>query len=487
MGAILGAVITWVSTKYIAKREYGFMGNFTNYAVTLSQILLVGLNSTLSVYVHRFAENGRKKRALLTFTFAIPVAILCLVTVAYYMLRPWILGHFQPADQPLMNGYFEWLPFYTLLFIYMVLLEQYLASQLKVAVAAFMREVAYRVGFMVVLLLFATGYIGFDTLIKGSILLYAMPIVVMVWLSARTKDFGLSLGRTDLSNAEYREMIHFTWYHFLLASSVLLVNYMDVMLLPFYDHGGFASAAVYRNALVLISFLQIPSKALIPASYTVLAKAFTENDLPKAADLFRRSSNNILIATVGMGLLLCCNLGNVLQIFPAGYADLAPVFLILALGNLVNIATGMNDQVLSITNYYKFNFYLSLVLVVVLFVLIRVLVPQYSVFGAAWATAITMISFNTVKCLFIWKKLGMQPFSRNTLLVLVAAAPALVAGYFLPHFFSTVRHIYINAFADACLRSAVIGIVYFIMLLWLRPSADLTEYLAAIKKNKRLF
>ena len=123
MGAILGAAIIWLSTRYIGKREFGFIGNFTNYAVTLSQILLLGLNSTLVVYIHRFAQDEKKKKLLITWCFALPGAILVLTSIVYYSLRSWILHHFQPADQPFMDRYFIWLPIFTLLFIYMVIFD----------------------------------------------------------------------------------------------------------------------------------------------------------------------------------------------------------------------------------------------------------------------------------------------------------------------------------------------------------------------------
>ena len=282
-------------------------------------------------------------------------------------------------------------------------------------------------------------------------------------------------------------MAHFSWFHFLLTASVLLIGYLDALLLPFYDHQGFSAVAVYRVAVFLISFVLLPMKALIPASFTVLAKAFAENDLAKAGDLFLRSSINILIATLGISLVLCCSLPNLVLIMKEGYADIIPVFLILFAGNIVNVATGMNDQVLSITNYYKFNFYVSIVLLVVLFVLIRTLVPVYSLYGAAWSTTITLIVFNSIKCFYVWKKLRILPFSANTLLVLVAAVPALAVGYFFPHLFDLTEHKYLHAFMDTAVRSTLIIVVYFVMLLWLKPSQDMVEYLGTVRRNKRLF
>ncbi len=147
----------------------------------------------------------------------------------------------------------------------------------------------------------------------------------------------------------------------------------------------------------------------------------------------------------------------------------------------------MNDQVLSITNHYKFNFYLSLGLMVILFGMIRILVPRYGIYGAAWSTTTAIVIFNIAKYLFVLKKVGMQPFSRKTILVVVAALPALAAGYFFPYFFNPARHVYVHTFIDVAMRSTVIVIVYLLMLLWLKPSPDLEEYIASIKKNKRLF
>ena len=282
-------------------------------------------------------------------------------------------------------------------------------------------------------------------------------------------------------------MAHFSWYHFLLVISILLIGCMDMLALPLYDQRGLSSVAVYGVAVFIVSFMQLPSKALTPASFAVLAKAYADEDLGKASDIFVRSSINILIPSVGIAVLLCCNLDNAVLLIKNGYSEIIPVFLILFIGRLFDVATGMNDQVLSIANYYKFNFYLSLLLMVVLFLMLRILIPLYGIYGAAWSTTITIVLFNFVKFIFVWKKLQMQPFSVNTLLIILAGLPALVAGYFFPHLLNQQHHIYVRTFADAAMRSIVIVIVYLLMLWWLNPSKDLREYIASIKQHKRLF
>jgi O-antigen/teichoic acid export membrane protein len=486
-GALLGLLVMWLSTNYIPKQELGFINTLTNYAVTLAQILLLGLNSTMAVYIHRYAEDLRKKKLLLTFCFGVPLVIALLSTVVYFLLKPWILHHFQPADVPLMSRYFMWIPIYTVLFIYMVLLEQYLGSQLRVAVSAFMREVVLRVANIALILLFVFGYISFHILVISTVLVYFLPLAIFYFLSLRTKAFGFSLKLADFSKREYKEMAHFSWYHFLMVVSVILLGSMDSMVIPLYDHKGFSSMAVYRVATLLISFLLVPMKAMLPASFAVLAKAFADNDIAKAKDIFSRATINVFIPMVAIVALIFCNLGNAVLIIGKGYAEVVPLFMILSMGNIVHTMFGMADQVLSVTNYYKFSFYISMALMVVLFFLLRTFIPLYGVYGAAWCTSLSIVVFTIAKYVFVRKKLGMNALSSNTFLVLISGIAAMAAGYAFPHFLDQSRHVYVRTFADVAMRSTVVAVVYVAMLLWLKPSKDLQEYLASIKRNKRLF
>ena len=487
-GAVLGAVIMWLSAQYIPdKHKFGFTQDLTVMSVIFAQIMLVGLSSTLSVYIHRFVDDENKRKVLITLSFLIPGILIILASVFYFLFRSVIIKSFQPQDIPLMQRFYGWLPVYTLLFMYQLLMEQYLSSQMKVAIAGFIREVVIRLLNIILLSLFAFHYITFDTLVAGIVLVYIVSVAVCLVLSFKTPAFGFSLRLRSFNREEYKDMVKFSWYHFLLNAALMFMAFMDMMLLPFYDKNGFGSVATYRISVFLIVVLSIPAKALMPASFTDMARAFNDKNMVKAKDIFTRSSINILIPTVCIAVLLFCNLRNVVAVIQNNYSAVIPVFSILFIGNLINIGTGMNDQVLSIANYYKFNFYLSLFLIVVLYILLRFSIPRYGIYGAAWSNTITVMLFNIIKYLFIRKKVGMQPFTHGTLLIILAGIPALAAGYYFPYFFEPARHIYVHTFLDAIMRSFIIVVVYVGMLLWLKPSPDLQEYILSIRKNKRLF
>jgi O-antigen/teichoic acid export membrane protein len=488
-GALLGALSIWLSTKYIPQRQYGFINNLTRWAMMLSVFTPFGLNNTLAVFIHRYNNEDNKRKMLLTICLVVPLVITLFVSAIYFLIPEWILHHFQPEDRPLMRMYYVWLPVYTVLFVYMTMLEQYLCSQMKVAISSFMREVLLRVINIVLILLFAFQYVTFSTLVMGTVFIYFVPVLIFVLISYNTKGFGLSFNLNSFTGAEYKEILHFSWYHYLYNISMMLLAFMDALLIPLYDVKGFSTLAVYAVAIFFISLINMPSKAFMQASLSALANAFAEKDIEKAKDIFVRSSINLLIPTLGVVVIMCCNLENAVAIIGNGrnYSGLIPVFLVLLIGQLINIGTGMNDQVLSITNYYKFNFYVSLGISAILYFLIRYLVPRYGIYGAAWASTLALAIYNLLKFYFVWKKLDMQPFSSKTLLAIMAALPALAAGLLFPYFFNPDRHVYIHTFIDAIMRSSIIVVVYVLMLLWLKPSKDLQEYIASVRKDKRLF
>src|SRR5690606_30628969 len=103
----------------------------------------------------------------------------------------------------------------------------------------------------------------------------------------------------------------------------------------------------------------------------------------------------------------------------------------------------------------------------------------WGIYGAAWGATLALIIFNACKMLFLWWKMRLQPFSVKSLGVLAAGLVAALTVYFIPFRLPPI--------VDGVLRTAIIMLVYLAMLLLLKPSADLNEYLLSIRKNKRLF
>ena len=88
-GAVLGAIIVLASTYLLPIQYYGFIKNITNQALTFSYFLLMGVPSTLIVYIHKFQEEPIKKKTLVGFSFLIPILTCSIFFIVYFFFPPY--------------------------------------------------------------------------------------------------------------------------------------------------------------------------------------------------------------------------------------------------------------------------------------------------------------------------------------------------------------------------------------------------------------
>jgi O-antigen/teichoic acid export membrane protein len=477
-GALLGAATLYLGARFIPKQELGFIRNtLPEQAALVAQVLSFGLNITLIVFVHKYVAGDRRRTALISMSLLLPLLLFLALLPFYFFFKQNIIGSFQPADIPLVTRFYGWLPVLTLFFLYMLLLEQYLVSQMKVAASTFMREVLLRVLIIALIILFGLNVISYDRLVPATVLVFIIPVALLVGMSFRTEGFKLSFKWNVFEGKEKKEIASFTWYHFLLTISINMMSKIDIILLAFWS--SLSATAIYGIAVYILSFLQIPYRAMLNASFPILTKAYHDNDFEKVKDVFVRSSLNILVASTGLAAIIACNLHNAVAILPKGYEPISMLVLILMAGRLFDLSTGMNDQILSISNYYRFTFLVSIVVVGLLIVFNYFLITRYSYYGAALATTLALIVYNFAKLTFIKVKLQLQPFSIRSLWVVLAGIVATIIGFVIPFI--------VHPVVDAIIRSGIICFTYVAILLILKPSPDLNSYLASVKKNKRLF
>lgn len=478
-GALLGALTVYLSTKLMPQQAFGYSRNLLTQAVLASNFILFGVHNMLYVYVYKYNAKDEKRKLLFTISAVVPVCITALFTIVYFFFKDAIVGLYQPVDIEYVLKYYAWLPLYVLLWSVMTLLEQYLGSQMKVAISTFIKEILLRCINIVLVILMGYDYISFSTFIILSIFIHLVPIAILWKLATKTDGFGFSLNWQLFSKAEYKDIASFAAFHVLINVSIALLINVDMQMLAIFDKGGMASVAIYSVCILIISIYQIPYRSLANAATPMVTKAYNQNDKTTVKDLFTRTSLNIQIVATIMSILILANMHNITSVFDESYSGIARVVPILMLGRYFDMLTGINSEILSMSEYYKFNFYITALLVGLIIILNFIFIPVYGLAGAAWANTIGFFLFNIVKLLFLKQKLGLMPISRRSILILISSMPAVCFSYILPQ----IGNLYI----DTLLRSTCILILFVIMLLWLQPSPDIKNYLRSVKENKRLF
>ena len=459
--------------------QYGYRQNLVNLAVVFQYIVMFGLNSIIIVFTPRYPSKDERRKIILTLSFLVPTLLTIVFTIPYLLFKQQFLSLYQAADIPYLHSYYLWLPLFILIWSYLSCLEYFLISNMKVAIPAFAKEILLRAGNLLLLALFYFKFISFSVFIYGSVLAYLAPLLFMLFYALKSPDFGFSFNWRVFKLSEYKEILHFTWYHLLYGISTNLMGYIDSLMLGSMDKKGLSSLAVYSTAVYIISLMSIPVRAMSTTALPILNQSFIAKDEPKVKDLFMRSGINILIAGIVMLVIVFCNLHNAIAILPKGYESISLVVLILAIGRFIDMATGMNSELIGISSYYKFNFRISILLLALVIFFDRLLIPSYGIYGAAWATSISLAIFNIAKMFYLWKIMHIQPFSKNSLSVLAASILPLLIGFYMPYV--------INPYIDAVLRSVCIVLAFLFFLILFRSSPDLNMYLKSIRSNKKLF
>lgn len=478
-GAGLGALVVLISPMLMEKAEYGLISNITYLAATVQLLVMMGTSALVGVYTQRYGETDEKRKALLTLGLLTTVISSIIFTIAFILLKGPVISMYNDTDQVLIGKYYHYIPFVVVFMALGSIIEHYLVANMRVAQSAFAKEVVLRIINLSLLGLIYAGYIGFSKYIVGNIFMYSVPLVLLFFLASRVNGFGLSLRLKVFNKAEYKDMLHFSWYHLLVGSTLTLLGYIDTLMIAPLDSNGLEASAIYAIAVFITSFMLMPYRSMAYAASPVLNQAYIDKDMPKVRDLFTRAGVNILIAGTGMFVVIGANLDNLVAVLPAGYEQVKFLVLILMLGKLADMATGLNNELISISRHYKFNFRLSALLLVMVVGLDRVFIPIYGTYGAAWVATCTILVFNIVKMGFLYYKLKLKPFTSKTWLIPVAGGCAWLAGYLWPYL--------VNPYIDAVTRAFIVAIIYVVALVVLKPSDDLADYLNSIRNNKKLF
>ncbi len=481
-GVLMGALVVVLSTRFFPKSEYGFTQNLIKIALQISYLGVFGFNYTLLIYGQRYPPGHPARGAFLTITAFIPFCFSLLITVLYFVFRPQLIGLYQEEDEQMMRQYFVLFPLLTFFSAAIGWFEGYLQSLHKTALQHFAREILARIIYIALIILFAFGLISFHTFIWLYVLTYLVPLLFLFWIAARDKGFRFEWHTHYFSFKDIKEIFRFSGYHMLTVVSTVLLLQLDAFLLAPLDKDGFEAMAVYSVAALAVSILRNPTRAIGLAALPTFTRTYNEGDMRSLGQLFKRSAINMQIIGCGMILLVVLNvhnIGAVMSMIQSGYEQVKWLILILMIGQLMDMFTGLNFELIGVTRYYRFNFWIAIVLLLIVLVLGFWWIKDYGVYGAAWATTAGLFFFNLAKTLFLHWKLGMQPFHKQTWLVLVTGIAIAGAVHLIPQ----LPH----PFLDAGVRTILFCAVWWWLLYRLKPSSELVEITRNLIEKKRFY
>jgi O-antigen/teichoic acid export membrane protein len=143
------------------------------------------------------------------------------------------------------------------------------------------------------------------------------------------------------------------------------------------------------------------------------------------------------------------------------------VIIIIGIGKLFDMASGINGGIINISKHYRFGLYANLFLVAFIIVSNYLLIPVFGIIGAALASALSLFLYNLIKFVFVWYKFSMQPFKVNAIFVILAGVATLMLAQLVPP--------YQNLYIDLILRSCSMAIFYLGIIFLLNISEEMNR------------
>jgi O-antigen/teichoic acid export membrane protein len=480
IGFAVGLLNTWFFTRQgnFTEAQYGLTTIFIAIAAMMTSIASMGMPSFIFKFYHYYNDNLPPRRNdMITWSLLVGSIGFIMVMVAGWFLKNLVVQKFG-AHSPLLITYYYWIfPLGLGLTIYSVL-EAYTWCLGKPVITNFFKEVQWRLLTTVLIVLFITNTIkDFDLFIKLFAFTFPGIAVSLFIYLLITKKIHFTFTVSKVSRRFFTKILALCTYFYGATLIFTLSQVFDTIVIASVLKDGTAKAGIFGLATIMTSVIQAPQRGIISASISHLSRAWKEKNMILLQKIYQRSSINQLIFACAIFLLIWMNFSDAINTFglKVSYLDAGWVFFVLGLTKIIDMGTGVNSQIIATSNYWKFELFSGIILIIIMLPLTYILAKSYGIIGPAIGSLVSITIYNIIRIIFLWKKFKLFPLTIHSLQTIVLAAACYGICYFA---FSNM-----HGLAGILVRSIVFIFLYSAGSVYMKLSPDIYPVLQTIKKR----
>ena len=411
-------------------------------------------------------KSKAEKDKLLSFSLILPILVFTAILLTTYLFYEQITEFIASENKQI--GKYAYLiiavAFSTALF---ELFYNWLRIQLFSVFGNFLKEFFPRVLIFTLLLVYSSGSLDLDGFIMALIIGYYIRLflVIVYSLVKYTPKFSFSLP------LQFKSMLRYSILIFMSGTAASLILDIDKSMIS--KILTVENVAYYSVAVFIAAVIEFPGRAMFQIVSPLVAKAINEKDNEKLSNLLRKSSNNLLLVSGLLFLLINLNLDDFYEwINLDDYKVALEVVLIVSVGKLFTMSMGCLNNIITNSQYYYYVFWFSTLSAVLAVVLNLYLIRWYGIIGAAYATLFVIVFINLLKIILVQYRFKINPYGRETL----PTISIVVLLYFL---ISSISIDY-DPFTVMIFRSTFIGITFILLAYLLKLTDDIQQFLAKI-------
>jgi O-antigen/teichoic acid export membrane protein len=451
---------------------YGTAQFFIGCILLLLPFASLGLPQVIIKFFAEFDSVGDGRKLLPTLLVCGLVISFCFA-VLFYLCRGFAYASLESAgfDIILLQSNMPWILASVGAVLIFYIINSFLTNYGKVAIPVAIQDLGFKLFLPALVLLSAYGTLAPTRIAPLIFCYYTVSIIVVLAYGAYYGLITYKLDLTFFKEAVNRKTV-LTYGLFIALTSLgsmmafRLDSFMITTLLDAEQNG------LYFNILVMASVIDMPNKSIGKVAGPIIAKNWSLGNTNEISKMYTKSSilNQIVGSLIFIGVLV--NLEHLFDVSsnPEAFTGGVLLFVVIGIAKLLDGIAGVNSQVLSYSEAYKYNLYFMLFLAALSISTNYILIPEYGVLGAAIATCVSLTAFNLLKLMFLYTRYRLQPLSTANLVIAVVTVVVASCVWWIPAFRNDLLSIIV--------KSTIVLVLFLPLIYWTRVSQDFNDIMS---------
>ncbi|MCA1762591.1 MAG: polysaccharide biosynthesis C-terminal domain-containing protein [Cryomorphaceae bacterium] len=477
--AILGVGIGFLNSGFLQPKllttdEIGILRYFISLSGIVASLASLGMPPVLIKYIPLAKSAGYEGKLHRLFVLFLGIGLL--LGLGFLIIY---LNYFQDKLGPEWYGYVY--QFYVITFLLSTSIS-WLDVHGLTSKSIFARDVVIKLGFVTALAaLYFFGF-SFESFLYLIEAVYVLGVFFLLY-SVFTKKIGLKLKKVKTRiKLPFKSILSLAGFSVIYNSINFLKREIDILMVAHLM--SFSATGIYAIMMFFAVLVEVPGRGLNAIAPIRFGQLWAQKDMNALNSLYHKTSQNQLIIAGFVYVSLLSVMPVAFEIMPNGTTFSAGYLVVVWLGlaHFTQLGFGDSGRILYYSDKYRYNFYFTTLMLIMVVGLNWYFIPKYGLSGAGFATFLSQLFLNIIRWHFLKRHFALQPFNNKSLRGF--SLFLLTLGYaWIIHIYADIE----NVFLKSALAVIPICIIYFTLIRYTDIALDLKErvetYLSKVRER----
>ncbi|TZF92356.1 lipopolysaccharide biosynthesis protein [Chryseobacterium panacisoli] len=444
----IGFLLGTVSAIFIFPNDFEFYGKL-RYILPTAEMLVpfvvLGISYSNVKFFHTVEKDGKKQNMLSLSLLTVFINFL-IFTVVFFIL-PYFYPKFRHSEAWKIK---EMILPLILILSFCTIFNKYTSNYKRIVVSNIFDNLFPKIANLGAFCLFFFALSQNITAATSQKIAFAfffgiffLMLLGYIYYTNKLEKIKLDFN-TDYfkKNNFWKEFFNYSFFGFLGTFG----NYLAINSFMIGEFMGMEEVGIYSVLYALISLISIPQLGLFNISAPIINKTLADGDMEELDRFHKKTS--LTLYFLGAVLFSCIMVGfpYLTEFMPKNgtmLREYEPVVWIWGSAVLIDLATGFNGNIISLSKYYRFNILVMLLLAGLTIGLNYYFIKNtdLKLIGIALSTAISLTIYNVVKIVFNYIVFKVSPLSIEMIFVSIICTLAITVAIVLPNFNSNLLNL----------------------------------------------